>query len=180
MSNSPVSQAVADAASTLQLLVFSLCGEEFAFGLTDVREIIALPVMTDVPNAPSAVRGVFNLRGKVVTAIELSTVLGFSEKTPAEHVVVAEIGNDIFGLIVDGVTGVLRTAGSTLRPTPDFLQSKTASTFVKGVLVVRVESGDNDRKHDNEPQAVSASASAERTILLLDIQKILSTFAPSA
>ena len=56
---------------TVQLLVFSLANEEYALGLTEIQEIVQTPEITPVPNMPESVKGIANLRGRVVTVIDL-------------------------------------------------------------------------------------------------------------
>jgi|GEM_PF-334369 len=155
----------------LQLLVFTLHGEEFAFNLTDAREIMKLMPLTEVPSAPAAVRGILNLRGKVVTVLDLATLLGFSPTEEAkEHIVIVDATKEIFGILVHQVTGVLRVPASTLKTTPNFLESKAQAAHVRGALVL-----DKQKKMNDAETVADAATSGEgtRLILALDLPALL-------
>ncbi len=171
----------------LQLLVCKVHGEEFAFPLTDILEIIPSAALTDIPNAPAAIRGMLNLRGKVVTVVDLSTVLGFGPTADILHshiVVAAGKGRELFGILVDGVTGVLRTASSKLQPTPELLQARASSAFVKGALVLSDETKDATIQavtiNKADGSTTQTTETTSRMILLLDEAKILSSIGASA
>src|SRR5436309_1181178 len=68
-------------ANVAQYLTFQLAGEEFAFGILRVKEILEYDTITRVPNVPVAVRGVINLRGSVVPVMDLALLFG-SAPTP--------------------------------------------------------------------------------------------------
>jgi purine-binding chemotaxis protein CheW len=86
---------------------------------------------------PSFVRGVVNLRGTVLPIVDLAARLGFPAAEPtARHVIiVAQIGAQIVGLLVDAVSDILTVTGDLIQPTPD-VASDMAKSFVRGVLAV--------------------------------------------
>src|SRR5262245_38136438 len=79
-----------------QYLSFHLTGEEFAFGILRVKEILEYDTLTRVPNAPSAVRGVINLRGSVVPVLDLALLFGLpaTEVTKRSCVIIVEVQTD--------------------------------------------------------------------------------------
>ncbi len=95
-----------------QLVVFDLANEVYGINIGTVREIIRMQTVTFVPDAPEFVKGVINLRGRVIPVVDLRKRFGLpvTEPTPESRVLVVDIaGNDI-GVIVDAVTEVQRIA----------------------------------------------------------------------
>src|SRR3954467_8120812 len=95
------------------LLIFVLAGEEYAVDILRVREIIQYTTPTRVPGMPASVRGLINLRGRVVPVIDLSVRFGLSasEITARTSIVMVEVaspdGEVVIGIITDAVTAVL-------------------------------------------------------------------------
>lgn len=107
-------------------LTFQLAGEEFGVGVLKVREIMGLQEITAVPQTPAHVKGVINLRGKVVPVIDLRLKFGMppAEYTQRTCIIVAELqtgsGFVLMGVIVDGVSEVLNLTAAEIENTPDF------------------------------------------------------------
>lgn len=99
-----------DDAGERQVVVFDLAGETYGMDIAVVREIIRMPAVTRVPNAPAYVEGVVNLRGKVIPVLDLRKRLGLEAAAPTKEtrVVVVDSGGDDIAVIVDAVTEVLR------------------------------------------------------------------------
>jgi purine-binding chemotaxis protein CheW len=107
-------------------LIFSLGVEEFGTEVLKVREIMGLQDITAIPQMPAHVRGVINLRGKVIPVIDLRLKFGME---PQEYtartciIVVRTLQADedlMIGMIVDGVVEVLNLASADIEDTPDF------------------------------------------------------------
>ncbi len=95
-------------------------GQTFGLPINDVHEVFSVNRITPVPLAPSMVTGLINLRGRVVTAICLRTLLCMDE-TPGRRermAVGVESGGEPFALLVDGIGDVMRLPASTLEPCP--------------------------------------------------------------
>ena len=107
-------------------LTFSLDREEYGIGILKVKEIIGMMRITPVPQTPEYVKGVINLRGKVIPVIDLRTRFGMShsEYTDRTCIVVVEIdaatGRLHIGIVVDSVSEVLNIKGSDIEETPEF------------------------------------------------------------
>ena len=107
-------------------LTFSLDREEYGIGILKVKEIIGMMRITPVPQTPEYVKGVINLRGKVIPVIDLRTRFGMrsNEYTDRTCIVVVEIdaatGRLHIGIVVDSVSEVLNIKGSDIEETPDF------------------------------------------------------------
>jgi purine-binding chemotaxis protein CheW len=96
-------------------VVFLVEGSRFALPLGAVREVVVTPeVFTRVPRAPSAVTGVINLRGRVVTVVDLRPVLGFAEaRSPAAKLLLLDRGRRDLALGVSDVEGIEQLEVST-------------------------------------------------------------------
>ena len=109
-----------------QYLSFQLAGEEFAFGILRVKEILEYDTLTRVPNAPPAVRGVINLRGAVVPVLDLAHLFGLpaTAVTKRSCVIIVEVRVDeqelVMGILADAVNQVIELAPDTIEPAPAF------------------------------------------------------------
>jgi purine-binding chemotaxis protein CheW len=119
-------------------LTFSLAGEEYGIGILKVKEIIGMMAITRMPQAPPDMRGVINLRGKVIPVVDLRLRFGleegqYTEKTCIIVVEVARGGSkQPIGIIVDSVSEVLNIRGGDIEETPDF-GSRLDTRFILGL-----------------------------------------------
>jgi purine-binding chemotaxis protein CheW len=118
----------------LHLLTFGLDREEFGIPVTQVREVIRVAEITRVPQAPPHVRGVANLRGRILAVVELRSRLGLApaELTPRSRVVVVEMRGRVLGLLVDTVSQVTKVPQASVVPAPEEVVSADAG-YVTGV-----------------------------------------------
>jgi|SRR3972149_2660032 len=135
----------------LQLVSFNLGNEEYAVDILKVQEINRMVEITSIPNAPSYVEGVINLRGKVIPVINLRKRFGLDSKEIDSHsrIMVVDVGTTI-GLIVDSVSEVLRLPSDTVEPPPPMTAGSGSAEYIKGVGKL-----------------------ADRLLILLDIEKLL-------
>ena len=119
----------------LQLVVFELSGEEFGVDIMQVSEIIPAPKITRIPQAPECVKGLINLRGKIIVVIDLNIRLGFSPKESDElsRIIIVEVGDTVIGMLVNSVKEVMRLPLSSIEPTPEMIKSKINAEYLKGV-----------------------------------------------
>lgn len=107
-------------------LTFSLAEEEYGIGILKVKEIIGMIAITSVPQTPAHVKGVINLRGKVIPVVDLRLKFGLPAMDYTERtcIIVIEIskdnGNILIGILVDSVSEVLNIKGSDIEDTPNF------------------------------------------------------------
>src|SRR3990172_1896858 len=89
-----------------QLVVFEVSNESFGIDINAVQEIIRVQAITDVPKAPAHVKGIINLRGKVIPVLDLRGKFGLpqTDETKATRIVVVEVAGTTVGMIVDGVS----------------------------------------------------------------------------
>jgi purine-binding chemotaxis protein CheW len=115
----------------LRHVVFRVEKDHFALPLGSVREVVLPPGgFTRVPRTPPSVRGVMNLRGRVVTVVELGALLGVSGSSPFQKVVLLDRGRRDVGLLVtevEGIESIERVAPSSTR----------AEAAVRGVARLR-------------------------------------------
>lgn len=103
-------------------VVVKLGGQEFGIPVTEVRDVLRRQRITPVPLAPPAIAGLLNLRGRVVTAIDLRRRLGLPPGAAADAAnVVVDLGGELYALIVDAVGDVVRIAEQSLEPVPRVL-----------------------------------------------------------
>lgn len=124
-------------ASRRELVAFRIGAQEFCVDIMCVREIRGWTPTTVLPHAPGFVCGVINLRGAILPIVNLAARLGFEPTEPsARHViVVAQIGRQLVGLLVDAVSDILTVDNDAIQPTPD-VSSELARLFLRGVLAV--------------------------------------------
>lgn len=107
-------------------LTFALADEEYGIGILKVREIIGLMEITAVPQTPSYVKGVINLRGRVIPVLELRIKFGMpsQEYTDRTCIIVVEVssaeGTIQVGMLVDSVSEVLNITAEEIESPPTF------------------------------------------------------------
>ena len=136
-----------------EVLVFVLGGDEYGVDILKVQEIRGYDKVTPIPAAPAYVKGVVNLRGTIVPVIDLRVKFGLANVKYEEFtvVVILRLAARVIGVVVDGVSDVVAFTASEVRAAPEFGAVVDAS-FISGV-----------------------ATQAERLVLLLDIEKLLST-----
>ena len=134
-----------------QLVVFQLGAELYGVEIARVHEIIRLQSVTKVPRSPSFVEGVINLRGKVIPVVDLRRRFGLPtvDHTRASRIVVVELGDQVVGIVVDGVSEVLRVNTTTVEP-PSPVVAGIDSEYLHGIAKL-----------------------SDRLVILLDLDRIL-------
>ena len=121
----------------VKLVVASLTSEEYGIPIMQVQEIIKYPEVTHIPNMPSFVDGVINLRGKIVPIIDLHKRfgLGVKVKTDDTRIVVSSTGDQSVGLVVDSVSEVIRITPDLIDPIPPTI-SRVGTEYLEGVCKI--------------------------------------------
>jgi len=119
-------------------LTFVLCGEEYGLEILKVREIIGIMGITPVPQTPSFIKGVINLRGKVIPVVDLRLKFGFQEAeyTKETCIIVVEVKGLLTGIIVDTVSEVLDVTSDELETTPHLGDGVNTDIFI-GVAKIK-------------------------------------------
>ena len=120
-----------------ELISFRIGAQEFCVDIMSIREIRGWTPATALPQSPAFVRGVINLRGAVLPIVDLAARLGFesTEVNDRNVIIVADIGGQVVGLLVDAVSDILTVTDDVIQPTPD-VASETAKTFVRGLIAM--------------------------------------------
>lgn len=118
----------------LQLVSFNIGTEEFGVDILKVQEINRMVEITKVPQAPTYVEGVINLRGKVIPIVDLRKRFNLDIKQYDKNtrIVVVDIGGTIMGMVVDSVSEVLRLPSSTIEQAPE-IATGVNSEYIRGV-----------------------------------------------
>ncbi len=137
-----------------QIVIFRLGKEEFGVDINEVREIIKLEDITNIPNTAAYINGVINLRGKIIVVIDLEKKLNLatSERNKDTRIIVIEQNDSTIGMVVDECNEVMRLNGDQIEPAPDIITKKINADYIEGVGILE-----------------------ERLIILLDLAKVLSS-----
>ena len=126
-----------------RFLTFTLGQESYGLPVLHVREIIRICPITPVPNMPSHVRGVINLRGTVIAVLDLRAKFSMASVPAGERacIIVLQLGvasnrPTLIGIIVDAVEEVVQLGNSEIEPCPDFGDS-TASQYILGIATLQ-------------------------------------------
>ena len=119
-------------------LTFTLAEEEYGIGILKIKEIIGMLPITSVPQTPDFVKGVINLRGKVIPVMDLRLRFGMMSMDYTERtcIIVVEIsgqaGTILVGIVVDAVSEVLNIKGNDIEKTPTF-GTKLNTDYILGM-----------------------------------------------
>ncbi|NLM98115.1 MAG: purine-binding chemotaxis protein CheW [Halanaerobiaceae bacterium] len=136
-----------------QFIVFSIGEEKFGVDVSQIKQIIPVSEYTLVPNAPSFVRGVIDLRGDIIPIVNLKSRLalkGIGSQAKEPKIIIVELDNNIIGMEVDSVSEMIRVYLDEINEAPD---------IVKGI---------------NRDYLYGVTKWGEHLLILLDLGKILS------
>ena len=124
-------------------LTFALHPESYGIDVLKVREIIRLTAITAVPQMPAYVRGVINLRGKIIPVMDLRLRFGFPEAASTDQTCIIVVQVKLpeskatqMGLVVDGVEEVVNLAAADIEKTPDF-GGQISTDFIVGMAKIK-------------------------------------------
>jgi purine-binding chemotaxis protein CheW len=134
-----------------QYLTFALAHEQYGLEILKVQEIKGYVPATPVPNTPTYVKGVMNLRGTIIPVVDLRAKLSLTETEYNQFtvIVVVAVGTKVVGLIVDSVSDVLNIPTSDIQAPPEF-GSTVDVRFIDGM-----------------------AKSGEKIVMLLNIERVL-------
>ena len=104
--------------STTRWVSFELAGQQYAVSILKVYEVLSHADIEPVPKAPHAVVGVINLRGSIVTVLDLRTWMGFTAGNENPCIVILNHENQAIGVCVDRIIEVLNLPGDAIKPAP--------------------------------------------------------------
>lgn len=132
--SAPVREERKAVEATEHLATFFLGREEYGVDVRLVQEIIRVSEITQVPRAPEFIKGVINLRGRIIPVVDLKRKLGLGDVDVARpsRIVVVKIKERLIGLLVDGASQVLKVPVSTIEAAPDEV-TEIDTTAIRGV-----------------------------------------------
>ncbi len=155
----PIQQDTADTTPTKQYFTFLLDNEEYGFDILSVLEIRGLERMTSLPSAPNYIKGVINLRGTIIPAMDLRerfNIEPIAYNRSTVMIVVQIMTNEskkIVGVIVDSVSDVYSINQQDIQPKPEIYHS-AGHEYIAGLVTI----------HPKEDE--------DKLIILLDVNKL--------
>lgn len=148
----PEKRTIVDADETKPFVIFRLGDEEFGMDVMNIKEIAKITTITRVPHSHEFIEGLINLRGSLVTVINLRKRFIFEPgKIDVDsRIIIAEIEDKPVGILVDAATEVLRIPVSDIEATPEMVTTEISKEYLKGVGKV-----------------------GDRLIILLDLKQVL-------
>jgi purine-binding chemotaxis protein CheW len=118
-----------------QLVVFKVGDEEFGVDINQVREIVRLVEITRMPKAPAFIEGVVNLRGQIVSVIDLAKRLDIPSipRDDNTRIIIIEIERNTVGMVVDSVSEVLRLSMRDIADVPALIETEVPEHYIRGV-----------------------------------------------
>ncbi len=150
----PAAASPADRATSIrEFLAFKLGREEYGIDILRVQEIRSYEAPTRLANAPEFIKGVINLRGVIVPIVDMRMKFKLEQVNYDSFtvVIVLNIGHQVVGMVVDGVSDVITLTPEQLRPVPEF------SSTIESDHLLAIGSVDN------------------RMLILLDIEKLMTS-----
>ncbi|HEY4741876.1 MAG: chemotaxis protein CheW [Candidatus Acidiferrales bacterium] len=139
----------------IQVVGFRIGAETFGVPISIVREIVRVPAITAVPNAPDYIEGVINLRGKIISVVDLRKRFGETNIQPTKknRIVVVDLNERSVGLLVNSASEVLKIPPSEIEAPHDLFQDGevdyvTGVAKLKGRLVILLDLNKVIRRSD--------------------------------
>lgn len=147
-----------------QFVGFEIAGQQYAFRIEQIQEIVILEQVTKTPQVADYVEGVSNLRGSIIPIINLRMLFGLDAK-PADgetRTIVVNVGERTMGCTVDQVTQVMRIPEESIQPAPETVTSNGA-TYISGfarhngrlLILLNIDELLDPRKLDQVRQAAA-------------------------
>lgn len=132
--NHNLSSTEEDTSELQRFLEFSLGAEDYAIPLLSVREVISVPETTPIPKAPSHFLGIMNLRGQVISVVDMRTKLKIKgrENNAEESVIIVDLDGMNLGIVVDSINKVLAFSLKEINEVPE-IETQVNAEYIYGV-----------------------------------------------
>lgn len=137
-----------------KVIIFTLNGEYYGLSVMTVKEVVKFVDLIPVPGSNDFVDGVMNLRGKVIPVVNLEKKfqLAQAKSEHFEHIIVVEINNLSFGVLVNEVVEVLSISPESIQPVSETLSKKIDANLLKGIIVD--SKGKAKETHDGDERLI--------------------------
>lgn len=124
---------------TLELFLFELDNELYAVSVEDVDQVMKIPPITSVPNAPESILGIFHLRGKVIVAIDILKRMRIKRQSSFVplYLFVSHKQKNYFAVVVDRVFSVIKVEKREVTPLTSVISSKINAEYVYGMFMYK-------------------------------------------
>ncbi len=120
-----------------KMITFALAGKEYGVDIMNVKEIAKASRFTYVPNASPFVRGVYNLRGEIISVIDLRIFFHLpaerKEEEALENLIILRVEDHVFGVIVDAIDKVVGISSASIQP-PHPIFGDITVKYIKGIV----------------------------------------------
>ena len=120
----------------VQLVNFRIGEEEFGADISMVKEITRVTDISRIPEVPSFIRGVINLRGQILAVIDLAGQFGLGSRdklSESARIIVTEVQGQAVGMLVDEVPEVLKIPEENIEPAPELLRARLGKDYIRGI-----------------------------------------------
>lgn len=162
--------------------LFDLDGELYAIVVSDIDQVMKIPPVTTVPNAPESIVGVFHLRGKVIVVIDLLKRMHLtrSRKLVPSYLFVTHHQKNFFGILVDRTRTIVRISNEQIAPLDSVFAARIPPRYAKGMFMYEESAPQNIRRDDSDfvirptkHEPAPPAAKQLRPVLWLNIEEIL-------
>ena len=114
-------------------ICFNLGSQEYGVPLLSIKEVLGLPEVTPIPQTPSHFLGIMNLRGNVISVMDLRVKIGLkSPNTPETSVMIFDLGHYMLGVVVDKINAVISISENDISERP-VLESNKSTDYIENV-----------------------------------------------
>lgn len=121
-----------------QFIIFELDGEWYGVDIALVEEVIKVPPVTPVPNAPDAIVGIFHLRGRVIVVLDLGRQFRLPRQTSGatNYLLVTSYEKNHFGILIDKVRNVVYVSKKDVQPIPEVVAAHARGRYIRGMFLL--------------------------------------------
>lgn len=165
-----------------EFFLFELDAELYAVSILDIDQVMKIPPVTTVPNAPDSIIGVFHLRGRVIVALDLLKRMHLSRNHALipNYLFITHYQKNYFGILVDRTRTMIRIPTKQITPLDTVFAARIPPHYAKGMFMYEESPLKNREKINSDfmitptPQKASPSEAKQlRPVLWLNIQEIL-------
>jgi purine-binding chemotaxis protein CheW len=164
----------------VELCAFLVGQEEYVLDIRRIREIVQPLPVTAVPRAPAWMEGVIDLRGEVLPLLDVRKRLGLAPRTSSRRakILVVNVAGRVLGLLVDGVSEVVRIPRSAIGPPPALMPAAGGARLFLGVVGSRAAAGQVRPGRSSRPAPARVGrgrggSAVERLRLLLNVKALI-------